>query len=115
MTRVLAAGVGLTLAATGALVLWQGPVALVPVLVMGVVATGIEVVAARALQRGMAGRGTAEFFKGVGVGMALRMAGIFVFLGLVLWNRTLFPPLPTGLGYVAVVIPLLFLEVRLAR
>ena len=115
MTKVLLTGVVLTLAATGALVLWQGPVALLPVLVMGTVATAIEVVAARALLRGLAQRGTAEFFKGVGVGMALRMAGIFVFLGLVLWNRAVFPPLPTGLGYVAVVIPLLFLEVRLAR
>lgn len=113
--RVLGAGALFTLLAAGLLVRWQGQSALLPAVVMGGLATVIELVAVRALRRGLAGRGTAEFYKGVGVGMALRMAGVAVFLGLVLWDRALFPPLPTGVGYVAVLIPLLFLEVRFVR
>lgn len=113
--KVLAAGIGLTLLVALLLRWWQGDAAVLPALVMGGVATGIELVAVRALRRGLGARNTTEFFKGVGVGLLLRLAGVGVFAGLVVWNRDLFPPLAAGLGYVGVLIPLLFLEVRFVR
>jgi hypothetical protein len=70
--------------------------------------------AVRALRRGMAG-GTAEFFKGVGIGMALRLGGVVLMLVAVLIDRGRFPPLPTALAYVGVLIPLLLFEARFVR
>lgn len=113
--KVLAAGIVLTAGVAALLVRWLGTGALLPALVMGGVATTIELVAVRALRRAPLDRGTAEFFKAVGVGMALRLLGVVVFAGLVLWDRGRFLPLATGLGYVGVLIPLLFLEVRFIR
>lgn len=113
--RMLAAGLLVLLLVTGALGAWLGPSAVLPAVVMGAVALGIELVAVRALRRGMAAPGITGFFKGVGVGMLLRLAGVGVFAGLALWDRERFLPLAAGLGYVGVVIPLLFLEVRFLR
>lgn len=113
--KVLAAGILLTAVVAALLVRWLGAGALLPTVVMGGVATAIELVAVRALRRAPLSRGTAEFFKAVGVGMALRLLGVVVFAGLVLWDRGRFLPLATGLGYVGVLIPLLFLEVRFLR
>ena len=113
--KVLAAGIVLTALVAALLVRLLGPGALLPALVMGGVATAIELVALRALRRGLAAKATTEFFRGVGIGMTLRMAGVLVFAALVLWDRERFQPLATGLGYVGVVIPLLFLEGRFVR
>lgn len=112
---MLAAGLVLTFGLAGLLSWWLGAGAVVPVVVMGGVATLIEVLAVRALRRGLGARSTTEFFKGVGVGMLLRLAGVAVFAGLAFWDRELFPALPAALGFVGVLIPLLFLEVRLVR
>lgn len=113
--KAVGAGIGLTLAVTALLVTLLGPPALLPGLVMGGLATAIEVLALRALGRGMADRATERFIGGVVSGLMFRMAGVVIFAGLVLWDRTLFPPLATGLGFVGVLIPLLFLEVRWLR
>jgi xanthine/uracil permease len=67
------------------------------------------------MRRGLASKATDQFFGGVITGLLYRIAGIVVFAGLVLWDRSLFPPLVTGLGFVGVLIPLLFLEVRFVR
>jgi hypothetical protein len=40
---------------------------------------------------------------------------VLLFLVAVLVDRRLFPPLPTALGYLGVVIPLLFLETRFVK
>lgn len=113
--RVLAAGLALTAMVAALLFRLFGAGALLPAAVMGIVATAIELLAVRALQRGMAQRGTAEFFQAIAVGMFLRVLGVALFAGLVLWDRGRFAPLPTGLGYVGVLIPLLFLEARFVR
>jgi hypothetical protein len=99
---------------TGLLVLGFGRGALLPGPVFGGLATLVQVMAVRALRRGMAG-GTPEFFKGMGIGMALRFGGVFLMLVAVLLDRGRFPPLPTALAYVGVVIPLLLFEVRFVR
>ncbi len=113
--KVVWAGLGLTLVVTALLVGLMGRSAVLPGLVMGGVATLIELAALRAMKRGLASQATDQFFGGVITGLLYRMAGIAVFAGLVLWDRTLFPPLATGIGFVGVLIPLLFLEVRLVR
>lgn len=113
--KVLLAGLLLTGLVAALLVAWLGPAALPPAVLMGGIATLIELVAIRSLRRGLAARNTTEFFKGVGVGMLLRLAGVAVFAGLALWDRERFLPLAAGLAYVGVVIPLLFLEVRFLR
>ncbi|MGH7656906.1 MAG: hypothetical protein ACREL6_01640, partial [Gemmatimonadales bacterium] len=49
------------------------------------------------------------------VGMGLRLAGVVLFaLGVALWPE-MFPPLPSALGFLGVILPLLFLEIRLTR
>ncbi len=113
--RVVLAGAGLTVVVTALLFGLIGRAALLPGLVMGAVATLIELAALRAMRRGLASRGTEQFFGAVVTGLMLRVAGVVVFVALVLWDRTLFPPLPTAIGFVGVLIPLLFLEVRLVR
>lgn len=114
MSRVLLAGCCLTLAVAWLLTLPFGSAAVLPAATFGGLATGLQLLAVRALRRGLAG-GTAEFFKGVGIGMALRLAGVLMVLVAVLADRAHFPPLPTALAYVGVVVPLLFLEVRFVR
>ncbi len=113
--KVVGAGLGLTLLVTALLVGLIGRSALLPGLVMGAVATVIELAALRAMRRGLASQATDRFFGGIVTGLMLRLAGVVVFAALVLWDRTLFPPLATGLGFVGVLIPLLFLEVRFIR
>lgn len=115
MTRVVLTGGALTLVVTALLVAGLGWGALLPAALMGALATAIEVVALRALRRGLRAQQTTELFKGFGVGMLLRLAGAGVFTALVLWDRERFLPLAAGLGYVGVLIPLLFLEARFIR
>lgn len=113
--KVLGAGLLLTALVTSALAAWLGRVALLPAAVMGAVAVAIELLAVRALRRGFAATATAEFFKGFGIGMMLRLGGVVVFAVLAAWDPERFLPIAAGLGYVGVLIPLLFLEVRFIR
>ncbi|MEE8360543.1 MAG: hypothetical protein V3R71_00235 [Gemmatimonadales bacterium] len=46
------------------------------------------------------------------VGMVFRLAGVVLVFVAVALQPELFPPLPTALGYLGVVIPLLFTEIR---
>jgi len=50
-----------------------------------------------------------------GVGMGLRALGVVAIAVAVGLDRTHFPPLPTALGFLGVLLPLLFFEVRLLR
>lgn len=112
--KVLLAGAGLTALMALILVAWLGQKALVPALVMGGVATAIELLATRWLVGGLK-TSTRDTMQAFAAGMLLRLLGVGLFVGLVAWNRGTFLPLATGLAYVGVVIPLLFLEARLIR
>jgi hypothetical protein len=92
---------------------WGAP-GVTPGLVFGALATGIQLLAVRALRRGWGGT-TAEFFSGFGAGMALRMAGIVLLFVAVMINPGRFPAVPSAIGYLGVVVPLLFLEARFVR
>ncbi len=115
MIRSFGAGVLLTLLVT--LLLWRvwGDSAVLPGAVFGGIATLIQVLAVRALQRGFHGATTTAFFKGFGTGMLLRMGGVVLFVVAVVLDRGHFPPLPAAFGYLGVVVPLLFLEARFVR
>jgi hypothetical protein len=110
----LAAGLALTVLATALLVWLFGRVALVPGLVFGGVATAIQYVASGILARA-AGQPYEQLLKAWGLGMGLRMVGVVAFLGAVIVDRTLFPPLPTALAFVGVLIPLMFSDIRTIR
>lgn len=47
-----------------------------------------------------------------GAGVGLRLAGVVAIAVAVSIDRALFPPLAAALGYIAVLLPLLFLEIR---
>jgi hypothetical protein len=112
--RLVAPGVVLTAVVTALLVWGFGPPALVPGLVFGGLATLIQFVAGVALRRAV-GKPFEQLLKAWGVGMGLRVLGMFLFLGAVLADRALFPPLPTALAYVGVLIPLMFSDIRTIR
>jgi len=112
--KPLLLGVLLTLVTSAALGSTLGRDVVPAAVVMGGVATIIEFAATRWLRRAQGGSTTA-LFQAFGAGMLLRVAGVGLFAGLVLWDRGRFPPLATGLGYLGVLVPLLFLELRLIR
>lgn len=114
MIPSLATGLVLTLLVTLGMHQVWGDAALLPGLVFGIFATLIQLVAVRSLAQRMHGT-TTEFYKGIGVGMMLRMSGVLLFVLAVVVDRGRFPPLPTAFGYLGVVVPLLFLEARFVR
>lgn len=108
-------GVGLTVVVA---LLWRvfwGPAAMIAGGVFGVIATTIQVVA-MTVAGPKIGQGD---FRGLvvrwGVGTGLRLVGVVGVAVAVQVAGERFQPLPTALGYLAVLIPLLFFEVRRFR
>lgn len=114
MKGQLAVGGALVAVVTAVLVLAWGRSAVVPGLVFGLVALGIEVWSVR-LMRAVLSQPFSELMKRRAVGMGLRLAGIVCFVLAVALRRDIFPPLPAAFGYLGVLIPLLFLEPRFLR
>jgi hypothetical protein len=114
MIRCFALGIALTVLVTAALWGGFGEQAVIPGVTFGLISTAIQLLAIRSLKRGWTGSNQ-EFLQGVGVGMALRMLGIVLVLVAIVVDRGRFPPLPTAFGFLGVLIPLLFLEVRFVR
>ena len=110
----LGLGIALTALVTGLLYIGWGQEALLPALVFGLVATAIQVVSVALVRPAFAGE-TTRLLKRWGWGMLLRMFGVALVAILVTLDQTHFPPLPTALGFLGVLVPLLFLEVRLVR
>jgi hypothetical protein len=105
---------GLILTAVVGAVSWQlgGEPAAVAALAAGVLATGIETLALRLLVPALVPP-FERLVKRWAYGLALRLGGVgLVGMAVVRWPAQ-FPPLPTALGFVAVLIPLLFGEMRL--
>lgn len=112
--KVLAAGISLTMVTSVAMGLILGSEALVASIAAGLLATVIQMWAVGRLRRGMSGT-TAEFLAGFGVGALLRLVGVIVVAAAIgLWPE-FFPPLPTAVGFLGVLLPLLLAEPRLAR
>lgn len=112
--KLAGVGVGLTALVTGLAWLVWGPGAVFAAAWFGLLATALQMVAV-ALLRPALGGSFGRLVKRWGMGMGVRLAGVVLFAVLVWVNRELFPPLPSALGYVGVVVPLLFLETRLLK
>jgi hypothetical protein len=80
----------------------------------GILATGIQAVSVALVKPAF--RSPSSVFLGRwALGMGLRIVGVAL-VGICAYVApALFPPLPTAMGFLGVLIPLLFLEVRLIR
>jgi hypothetical protein len=112
--RLVGWGLGLTAGLAG--IGWDvwGREAVVPIVAFGLLATAIQLAAVAALRRGM----DAPFRVLVtrwSLGVGLRLTGIVIFAVAVVMDREMFPPLPSALGYLGVVVPLLFMETRFLK
>jgi len=112
--KVVFYGAVLTALVTGGLVAAWGESALLPGVSFGLLATGVQAVAV-ALARAALDRPFHVFMRRWGIGMALRMGGVVIFVAAVTLERGRFAPLPTALAYLCVLLPLLFAEIRLVR
>jgi len=110
----LGLGLVLTLLVSGLLVLGWGRDALLPGLVFGLIATAIQVTSVALVRPVYAGE-TVRLLKRWGIGMLLRVLGVAAVVVAIAVDRADFPPLPTALAFLGVLIPLLFMEVRLVR
>lgn len=108
------AGVGLTVLVGAILFLAFGPAAITPAVVFGSIATLIQL-AATSLLRRADGAPLPVFMRSWAAGAGLRFIGVLLIAVAVLARRDLFPPLPTAFAFLGVMIPLLFMEIRLAR
>jgi hypothetical protein len=88
--------------------------ALVPGLIFGALASAIEV-AALASYRPDWRENTASLYRAIGTGFGLRILGVTVLVLAILLDRPHFPPLASAIGFLGVLVPLLFLEPRLVR
>lgn len=107
-------GLGLTAAWTCAAWLLWGRGALLAVWGFGLLATAIQL-AAVAWLRPALGAPFPALLKRWAVGMGLRFGGVVAFAALVAVDRERFPPVPSAMGLVGVLIPLLFMETRLLK
>jgi hypothetical protein len=110
----LGLGIALTVLVTALLVLSWGQDALLPGLVFGLIATAIQLIAVALVRPVWAGE-TVPLLKRWGIGMFLRGMGVALVAVAIMVDRSLFPPLPTALAFLGVLVPLLFMEVRLIR
>lgn len=99
------------MAVTGILWLIWGDQALVPGLTFGLFATATQLAAAIFIAPAWEGNFDV-FVRRWLVGMVLRLVGVVLVFVAIAVQPELFPPLPTALGYLGVVIPLLFTEIR---
>lgn len=82
----------------------------------------VHLVAASRLRRvlegepkGLGGANLKDVAGAFALGMGMRLLGIALVVVAVLWERTRFPAAPSLLAYGAVVVPLLFMEMRFLK
>ncbi|MDZ4674298.1 MAG: hypothetical protein SGI84_07585 [Gemmatimonadota bacterium] len=114
MKRTLLVGSALTGLLAATLGAGFGRIGVVPGLVFGALATAIQAGAGHAM-RGAAELPYSAFLKRYGIGMGLRLGGVGVLMAAIVMEPALFPPLPSAIGFLGVLIPLLFFETRMAR
>ena len=111
------AGLGLALTLVVALVsrALAGPVGMMAAAWFGLAATGFQVIAMAWAGPKIGAGDWGGLLSRWAVGTGLRLFGIAAVAVAVGFDRERFPPLPTALGYLAVLVPLLFFEVRRFR
>jgi hypothetical protein len=102
-----------TAAITGLSWLLWGPAAVTAALVFGLAAITIQIVAARIATR-LGKPATPDELKVYVIGMTLRILGVAALGMAVTLDRATFPPGPSALSYLGTLLPLMWLETRLA-
>ena len=100
-------------AGTLAVIVW-GASAVPAAVGFGLLATAIQVGATRLVLRA-SGERFGVFAQRWAMGMGLRVAGVALIPIAALAAGTMFPPQPAALGYLVVLLPLLFWETRLVK
>ncbi len=107
-------GTALTALATAIVGLGWGWPAAGAAAAFGGLATAIHLAAVAALKPAM--RGPFErLARRWAVGLALRLGGAVILGAAAVWRPDVFPPLPVAIGYLGVLVPLLFTEMRFLR
>ena len=111
------AAVGLALSLVVALLFrWlDGPAAMAAAGFFGLVATVLQIVAVRMAAPMLAANDYRGLLRRWVIGAAIRVAGVAAIPVAVTVDRGRFPPLAAALGYIAVLIPLFFFEIRRFR
>ena len=102
------------IAAAGVATAIWGVGSALPALAFGAVAVGLQLLAARQMARTGLPAGP-DHMKVYVVGVLLRLAGVLLFAVAVTAEPERFPALPSALGYLGTVLPLLYLETQLTR
>jgi uncharacterized membrane protein YecN with MAPEG domain len=110
----LVVGLVSTVVATALAVLIWGRLALAGAATFGLVATGVQVLAARVMAR-TGVTPSLDHLKVYGLGVLFRWTGVLILGVTVALDRTTFAPLASATGYLGTVLPLLYLETRLSR
>lgn len=111
--RRLRLGVACTAAITGLAWLLWGRAGVTAALAFGGLATAIQLFAARIVRR-LGVPATPDRLRVYAIGMALRIGGVALIGAAVTIDRATFPPGPSALGYLGTLLPLMWLETRLA-
>lgn len=107
-------GLVLTAGVTGLSALAWGRDALLPAASFGLLALLIHMTAVTLLKPALKGTFN-QLLARWAMGMGLRLLGVVAFALAVFLERETFAPLPSAVGYVGVLLPLLFSEMRLIR
>jgi hypothetical protein len=94
--------------------LW-GPEAMVAGVVFGGLATVLQVGASALAAPKLAAGDYSGLLMRWGLGSLIRLLGVVAIPVAIVIDRKLFQPLPTAFGYVAVLLPLFFFEIRRFR
>ncbi len=113
--RTVSVGAALTVLMSGIVLIAWGSRAVLPCAMFGVVATAIQIGAGTVMRTGGVPAAFSVFAARWAVGMGLRAAGIVLVVAALALGREVFAPLPTTVGFLGVLIPLLFLEARSLR
>jgi hypothetical protein len=108
------AGVVLGAVVSGAAYRIWGVPAAIAAAAFGALALAIQL-AALGLMRPVQSATTQRFLARWGIGMGLRLLGVVAIALAAGFDPKHFPPIPTAAGFLGVLIPLLFFEVRLIR
>lgn len=114
--RVVWVGLGLTLlAGTAAFLMYLSPTVAATAVIFGLLATKLQFLAGRYAAKVPKDAAFADFVKGWGMGMGLRLLGVVVLAVVCTAWPAQFPAIGAAIGYLGVLVPLLFLETRTAR
>ena len=114
--RVVWVGLGLTmLAGVAAFLAYLSPTVALTAVIFGLLATKLQYIAGRIAKKVPPDAKFEAFVKGWGMGMGLRLLGVVVLVVLCTAWPAQFPAIGAAIGYLGVLIPLLFLETRTTR